>query len=1320
MNRYTEFLASYIPDFILKKLSDENWNRIEPVEENDSGAMLFVDISGFTSLCEQLTKKGPIGLEELSIILNKYFDKMISLITGHGGTVVKFAGDALLAVWKGNHPIEGPELFIKRAAKCALLLQEDLNNREIIPNLRLSLRMLIGAGDYKISYVGGVNDCWELILTGETIDQINAFGPYAQLGKVLLSPQAYQSIMNDCEIENPGEWSCGAIVLSVKGEWLPDMIAPVTIHPELEPALIPYIPPSILASVHAGQADWSAELRNVTVLFIQLPNFHKDASLAKMHQTIEKIQTILQIQEGTIHKISLDEKGIAVVAAMGLPSLTHEDDAIRAIKAGLEIHSNISGKGIVNSIGIATGLVFCGSIGNAIRREYTMIGDTVNLAARLMQAADGRILCDEQSFRLTSSQIHYQRNETLQLKGFSDPVPVYQPIRLTKTSQHYQHSLVGRDAEIQILHKKIKHLLNGTGGTVFLIGEAGMGKSHLAADFQRKAENEHIKILFGLGDSIEQLTPYFAWRHIFHTLFALESLPENPIVRREHVLQTIHDQLPSLEHLHPLLNVVLPFEFAENEWTDQMTGRARAENIQEFFIKLIQRLIGSDPTAIILDDGHWLDSASWALLAAISQQLPNLLLLISMRPDNPELPMDYHHLIDLPTTEKITLKELTGKETLELICKRLGVSSLPEVVSDLILTKAEGHPFFSEELAYALRDSGLIEIKDGVCHVSKNVEDFQRIHFPNSLQGIITSRIDRLPVSEQIVLKVASVIGRLFTYTTLNGILPMQAAAKELSEHLLTLNEVNLTLLESLEPELTYIFKHIITHEVSYNLMLHSQRRQLHQALAEWYERQFADLTSYYSTLAYHWSKAENTPKTVEYLEKSGLLALRTGSYQDAVSVFRQVVALTVEHKNFETKSVAKWHRLLGESYMGIGDMTNATTYLNQALSLYNRHTAQTPAEFKKHMIKQLLLQLKHRFFPAYFIGRFEKNKEELTEQARCYFRLSEIYFFINKPMDNLYNSLHGLNLAEDAGPSLELAQITGNMCVTAGIMTIHPLARSYKKQALQVAEKVQLPPAKAWASMDISLYHIGIGEWQDAYDYAVQAMEIYEKMGDRRYWEASSYLYVKVLAYHHADFAKSIGHSLAIYESGKRSGNAQAQSWGLLGQAEGMIYSGKIEEAILLLKEAEALIRINIGTTEEIRVYSQLAFCYLKTEELERAKEYAVKALQLIEQSAPTTYYSFDSYAAVVEVFLSLWEKGKLADEELKNNIQKSLDCLRAFAKIFTIAKPRLHYYLGQYHWLTGNQKQAQKEWNQSLKLAQKMEMPYEVEKVRKKASDH
>jgi predicted ATPase len=409
--------------------------------------------------------------------------------------------------------------------------------------------------------------------------------------------------------------------------------------------------------------------------------------------------------------------------------------------------------------------------------------------------------------------------------------------------------------------------------------------------------------LIGAGDAIEKHATYHAWQPIFRHLCGLPNSIEAQTVYG-HLQDYLARLDPTLAEQTPLLSAVLPFDIPDNEVTKPIQGKARAEKTRALLIGMLARAMQAEngqvmPLLLVIEDAHWLDSASWALLQQVQQEVKPLLLVIVTRPmldvqsGEVDLPAEYRQLAADPHSQFLKLITLPPTDILTLVCQRIGVTTLPEPVVNFIQERAEGHPFFSEELAYALRDAGLIEIAAGQCRLAAGINDLHGLEFPDTLQGVITSRIDRLTPQQQLTLKVASVIGRVFTLSLLQEIHPIEMDKPVMTMYLNTLERLDLTPLKNPSPELAYIFKHIITQEVAYNLMSFDQRRQLHQAVAEWYERMYpGELPPIYPLLAHHWGKVAvgqqaNSPvvlKAVDYLHKAGEQAVQRSASIEAIS----------------------------------------------------------------------------------------------------------------------------------------------------------------------------------------------------------------------------------------------------------------------------------------------------------------------------------------------------------------------------------------------------------------------------------------------------
>ncbi len=608
-----------------------------------------------------------------------------------------------------------------------------------------------------------------------------------------------------------------------------------------------------------------------------------------------------------------------------------------------------------------------------------MIGDVVNLAARLMQAADDDILCDEATCQLAQSRLAFDALPAVCVKGKSEAVAVYHPSgeagrRKKATRPHAV--MVGRVAEREVLTERLRTLEKGTGGVVVVEGEAGIGKSRLVEDLLDQAESFAVTSMLGWGDAIEQATLYYAWRPVFAQLLDLDLLADTPEAQRKRVMARL-EASPELLDLAPLMNAVLPLDLPDNELTAQMRGEARANKTHDLLLQILQEAVSASPLLLVLEDAHWLDSASWALAKLVSRDVQPVLLVLATRPMPDPPPSEYSQLLHDPDLVHLRLGALSPNQALSLVCARLGVTELPGSVADFIRHRTEGHPFFSEELAYALRDSGLITVEDGICRVAPQAGDLRTLRFPDTVQGVIAGRIDRLTPHEQLVLKVASVIGRVFPFCILHDIHPVEADRPCLTDHLSRLEQLDITPLETPEPDLAYIFKHIITQEVAYNLMLFAHRQLLHRTIAEWYERVYVDdLSPYYPLLTHHWSIAGDATKAIDYLEKAGDQALRSGACREAAGFFTRALEMDKEQKTrSERRRRGRWERRLGSALYGLGQFDRAREHLQRALALLGWPLPRTTFGLAVGVLGQLAFQILHRAWPARLVGRMQREK---------------------------------------------------------------------------------------------------------------------------------------------------------------------------------------------------------------------------------------------------------------------------------------------------------------------------------------------------------
>ena len=376
-------------------------------------------------------------METLARILNEYFGQLIDIIHDYGGDVVKFAGDAVIAVWPivpddvqvtdlppADHVSRADQWqWTMRAAECAIEVHKRLTNYKV-EDANLYLKLAVSMGKVSTAHVGGVFNRWEFLLTGTPLVELGIANNLAKAGDILVTPSAWKLIRNDCNAE-PMEFELKDTI--AQGGRLESLNKPSSIFsipekpviPEgAENSLRPYIPGAVINRLTAGQGSWIAELRRVTVLFINLPDLDQNTELENAQNIARLVQRSVYRYEGSINKINVDDKGITIVAALGLPPFSHEDDPARGVQAALMVRKELTNLNVRSYIGITTGRIFCGSVGNESRREYTIIGNAVNLSARLMSVASKLdelivkygvpILCDRLTYDSAKEAVEFE------------------------------------------------------------------------------------------------------------------------------------------------------------------------------------------------------------------------------------------------------------------------------------------------------------------------------------------------------------------------------------------------------------------------------------------------------------------------------------------------------------------------------------------------------------------------------------------------------------------------------------------------------------------------------------------------------------------------------------------------------------------------------------------------------------------------------------------------------------------------------------------------------------------------------------------------
>lgn len=1284
------------------------------------GTALFADISGFTPLTAVLARELGVhrGAEELTRNLNRVYTALIAEVHRYHGSVINFSGDAITCWFDHTNDAEARSPAL--ALACALAMQRVMARMEAVTTpggttITLGLKVALATGPARRFLIGDPDTQRIEVLAGATLDRMAAAEKQAEQGDVVVTADFLDHLPHRPTVAG---WRVDAYnrrYAQISDMTWPQMPPdPPPIPPLSETAVRSWLLPPVYSRLQQGSDEFLAELRPAASLFVNFSGIDYDGdddAGEKLDTFVQQAQTILNHYEGFLLQITMGDKGSYLYAAFGAP-LAHEDDAMRALAAALDLRALADRLPFLQPahIGISQGLTHSGAYGSPVRRTYGVMGNHVNIAARLMSIAQpGQILVSQSIAEATAQGFALTTLPPVMLKGIRNPFPLWE-LKGRRETFHAtalaksQGAMVGREAEWRVIETALARLMEGRSTALLVEGPAGIGKSRLAQELVMQVTADSAVVLLAQGDAVEKSTTYHAWQPIFGQLIGLPADgPEDEARRAGRVTESLPAEVRSLA---PLLNAVLPVSLPENELTAQMTGEVRQENTLQLLMTVLKTAVAERPLLLVLEDAHWLDSGSWALVRRVHREFPALLLVIITRPFTDDTPAVYADLRELATTQRVVLDALPVAAVDQMICQRLGVRRLPPVVADLIHQKAEGHPFFSEELAYALRDAGLIEIVGEECRLAAGYDDFRALDFPNTIQGVITSRIDLLPPSQQLTVKVASVVGRVFAFRLLRDIFPVETERPNLMQHLTRLDKLDITPMETPEPNLAYIFKHIVTQEVVYSLMTFAQRRQLHRNTAVWYEQiSEKEERRYYPLLAHHWHLAGVTEKAVSYYGKAGEDAFHNYANQEAIRFLTQAIELSGE--GVSALQLASWHRQVAEAAYRLTLMEKSQTHYEAALALVGRPLPKSTARRALGLLRQLAQQIVHRLQPDRFVGRAASTVEHdaLLETARTHEAYAEIFYNLGDFLTSTYCIMTSFNLAERAGASPELVRGYANMCATLGAMSLNGPADNYRARALQTAAKIDDINTKADIQIPLSVHSLWVGEWERAEREIDAALTIYSRLGDWRHWCVAAWLWPQV-AQGKGELNRARDLWAELLSVARRSQDTRHQVRSLGGQMFNFLTLGDMETAFACVADAAVILEENpeMMPLEERLWYAMTATQALHREEWEQAREVAQSLLQAIAR-ARFKYDLLEVFATAAEVFLALREQGLATDEEA----QQGCKVLDQYARTYAFARPRALRLQARRAWLGGKARRAAALWRKSAARAQKMGMRYE-----------
>jgi predicted ATPase/class 3 adenylate cyclase len=922
-------LGTYIPQDRLRALIGG-----ESLPSHTVGSAIFADISGFTLLTEKLTQTlgARPGVEALSQQLNAVYGALIDQVERYGGSVISFAGDSIIGWFEEAAECSSPSW---RAVTCAEGMQAAMREFQ-----ELSLRVAVTSGEARRLVVGDPAIQLMDTLAGKTVARLATADRLAWKGEIILDGATLQAVEDKVKIREQRSDPDSAEAFFIVDALQQPAESLRFPQPDNEAVQLEILRPWLLAAVyqreHSGMISFLTELRPAVPLFVSFSGIDYDndpGAEQKLNAFIARAQRLTAKYDGSLLQLVIGDKGSYIYAAFGAFT-AHEDDAQRAIYAALELKQTSQELPYIQSIqsGISLGTLRVGAYGNATRQTYAALGDDVNLAARLMTTAKPDEILITGKVQVDGADVFtLEPREPIRMKGKGEPQSVF---AVTGVSHHratrlpepaYRLPMVGRQQELNFIDEKLKLALQGKGQVIGITAEAGMGKSRLVAEVIRLARKRGFVGYGGACQSSGTNTSYLVWQPIWQAFFDLD--PEMPQRKQMRLLEgELEDRVQERVDSLPLLGLILDLPLPDNEFTQSLDPKDRKSALESLLEECLKSAAGETPLLIVLEDLHWIDALSHDLLETLVRVSENLSICFVLAYRPPDMArLQIQRLEGLAHFSKVELKYLTAADAEQLIRAKLALlfpertGKLPKALADELILKSQGNPFFIEELLNYLHDRGLNPF---------DARALQELELPASLQTLILSRIDQLTEPLKVTLKVASVIGRVFPFSWLYGYYPSLGEESIVKSHLAELSKLDLTPLDTPDPELAYLFKHIVTQEVAYESLSFTTRAQLHELLARYLEASYPDDLPI-EALAHHYSRSNNTAKKREYLRKSGDAARAAFSNMAALDYYRQALELSPE-----LEEAIDLHINSGAVYQLIGEPGGAREHYRTALQI--------------------------------------------------------------------------------------------------------------------------------------------------------------------------------------------------------------------------------------------------------------------------------------------------------------------------------------------------------------------------------------------------
>jgi class 3 adenylate cyclase/tetratricopeptide (TPR) repeat protein len=1162
-----EILRPYAPRLLIRWLAEQPHRSFRTLD----GSMVFVDISGFTKMSERLARHGKVGAEEVTEVLGAVFAKLLAVAYGEDGSLLKFGGDALLLWFSGSG-------HAQRAATAAHGMRATLRSVGRLDTTagKMLLRMSVGVntGSFHFFLVGESHR--ELIVTGPAASRTVEMESTATAGEILVS--------RDTAAELPAR-SLG----HTKGEGILLRSGPQTLSFLRDDAEVPIasidvaqgIPVTLREHLLSGAAE--PEHRTVTVAFVHFDGVDElieqrgvDVTAAGLHELIACVQRAAGDNGVTFLGTDIDHDGGKVILVAGAPNALGDDEGrmLLTLRSVLDADTTVPVR-----IGVNKGPVFAGDIGPGYRRTYTVMGDAVNLAARVMSmAVPGQILATGPVLDASSVAFNTVALEPFMVKGKKDPVHAFMVGHSTGSKPETvsrEFPLIGRDAEMDAIRRALLELRGGHGSVIELVGNAGMGKTRLLSEF--RAEAPDLPNLVSGCEPYESSVAYLPIRRLLRLLLGAGQDVSGLADRlREDVAQRAPELLPWL----PLLAIVADAEVPMTAEVRDLGDEFRKAKLEEVTIDYLARSV-TDATIVVTEDVHWMDEGSADLLRAIAGRISELpwLVCVSRRDEETGFVLP-----EAPRCTSLRLTPLTEDALENLIDVATEDAPFPRHEVAEMSSRSGGNPLFLQELLHAAKGAGTVE------------------GLPDSIEGMITAEIDRLPSRDRRILRYVSVLGMAFDVDLAEALFDEQddvdgGAWRRLAAFVEDQGAGR------------YRFQHALMRDAAYEGLPYRRRKQLHARVGN---AILASTPDQAEVLSLHFFLAGDDRLAWRYSVIAARRAESAYANLEASRFFRRAIDAGRRLSEVTESDLSSLYEALGDVRERLGDYSGALAAYRSA----RRSMRDEPLQVAQLLLKEAVVTSRAGGYTQSLRwtshGRRLLETLHQVEADRKRARLSAWYAHIRRRQGRRAEAIRWARRAIDEAEASGEREALASAYRTLDLSNVE-LGRyedvTHYPLALAIYEELGDLLESGTINNDLGAFAYYQGRWDDALGFYEQARVLWKRSGDMAAVAIISANVAEILSDRgQLDEAERMGREALRIWRGVGFKAAIAYGLNIVGRVASR--SGRFEDALELLEQARDLNHEIGDEPEELESDVRIAECLAMQRRSTQALELATEAL--------------------------------------------------------------------------------------------------------------